>query len=102
MAEIRLAKTLSGDMVIGVDSPEKNGIKDVAAVQLVPSSTGNISIAILPFGFPFEDEIGGFLANDKLLYEINKIPEELKNKYTEAKSNIRIAQSNPADGKIIL
>lgn len=102
MAEVRLAKTIAGDTVIGIDAPEKNGIKDVASVQLVPSSTGNISIAILPFGFPFEDEIEGFLANDKLLYEINKIPEELKNKYTEAKSNIRIAKSNSSDGKIIL
>lgn len=102
MAEIRLAKTVTGDVVIGADDKEKNGIKDVAAVQIVPSASGSISIALLPFGFPFEDEIGGFLPNDRLIYEISKIPEELKNKYTEAKSNIRIAQTGAAGGKIIL
>lgn len=102
MAEIRLAKTITGDIVIGTDDAERNGIRDVAAVQMVPSASGSISIALLPFGFPFEDEIGGFLSNDKLIYEISKIPEELKNKYTEAKSNIRIAQTGASDRKIIL
>lgn len=101
MADIKLAKIVSGDFVIGIDDQKKGGIDEVALVQIVPSSTGSISIALLPLGFPFEEEISGFLANDKILYVVQKIPEELKNKYTEAKTNIRIA-SGSKDGKIIL
>lgn len=101
--EIKLAKMINGDFVIGVDAPEKDGLADVALVQLVPSASGNLSIAILPMGFPFEEEINGFITNDKLLYVIKKVPEELKNKYTESKTNIRIASAGSAgDGKIIL
>lgn len=101
--DIKLAKMINGDFVIGVDSPEKDGISDVALVQIIPSSSGNLSIALLPLGFPFEEEINGFLPNDKLLYVIKKVPEELKNKYTESKTNIRIASAGPSnDGKIIL
>lgn len=100
MSNIRLAKTLSGEIIIGEDS-NGSGIKNVAIVQMMPSPTGNLSIALLPYGFPFEDEISGYVSNQHLIYEISKIPEELKNKYTEAKSNIKIAQSTP-EGKIIL
>lgn len=101
MADIKLAKIVSGDFVIGVDDQKKGGIDEAALVQIVPSATGSLSIALLPLGFPFEEEITGFVSNDKILYVIQKVPEELKNKYTEAKTNIRIA-SGANDGKIIL
>ncbi len=101
MADIKLAKTVSGEIIIGINDEDNKRIKDVAVVQIMPSPSGNLSIALLPYGFPFEDEISGFISKEHLIYEIKTIPEELINKYTEAKSNIKIAQNVP-DGKIIL
>lgn len=102
MAETRLAKIVTGEIVMGIDAPELGGIKDVANVQIIPSG-GGMQLALLPFGFPFEEDIKGFIANDKVIYEIEKIPSELIDKYTEAKSNIRIAKTGGSgDGGIIL
>lgn len=99
--EVKLAKIINGDFIIGLDDKEKGGISEAALVQIVPSASGSLSIALLPMGFPFEEEITGFVSDDKILHTVKKVPEELKNKYTEAKSNIRIASSS-GDGKIIL
>lgn len=99
--EVKLAKIINGDFVIGLDDTVKGGIDEAALVQIVPSATSSLSIALLPLGFPFEEDIVGFIPNDKILHVVEKVPEELKNKYTEAKSNIRIA-STSRDGKIIL
>lgn len=99
--EVKLAKIINGDFIIGLDDREKCGVSEAALVQIVPSASGSLSIALLPMGFPFEEEITGFVSDDKILYTVKKVPEELKNKYTEAKSSIRIA-SSAGDGKIIL
>ncbi|MGA1862550.1 hypothetical protein OWM07_06675 [Deferribacter thermophilus] len=91
--EIKMVKLVSGDTVIG-NFDEENGIlKDIAAIQTIPVGGSGVQIALLPFGFPFEDEIGGEISSDKILYEYKKIPEELKNKYLEAKSNIKITSN---------
>jgi hypothetical protein len=63
----------------------------VVVVQAVPVGGSGIQIAILPFGFPYEEEIGGEIGWDKVMYVYNEFPEDLKNKYIEAKTNIRIA-----------
>ena len=76
--------------MLAIFDEASNSYKDVAAVQAIPSG-GGMQIAILPFGFPYEEEIGGEIAADKVIYEYAKIPEELKEKYIEAKSNIKIA-----------
>ncbi|MGA1846137.1 hypothetical protein [Deferribacter abyssi] len=91
--EIKMVKLVSGDTVIGNYDEETNTLKDIAVVQTIPVGGSGMQIAILPFGFPFEDEIGGEISCDKILYEYTKIPEELKNKYLEAKSNIKITSN---------
>ena len=41
------------------------------------------------------------ISNDKIIYEIEKVPEDLQNKYTEATSNIKLI-SGSNNGNIIL
>lgn len=101
MAKIRLVKLISGDFVIGVDEEEKKGIKNIGSLQFVPAENGGMSAALIPYGFPFEDEFKGFVGNDKVLYEIEKVPEDLQNKYTEATSDIKLI-SGSNNGNIIL
>lgn len=101
MSNIRLAKIISGDFIVGIDDEDKKGIKNVGILQFVPTETGGMSVALLPMGFPFENDFGGFISNDKILYEVEKVPEDLQNKYTEATSNIKLISNNNG-GNIIL
>lgn len=101
MAKIRLVKLISGDFVIGIDEEEKKGISNIGSLQFVPAENGGMSVALIPYGFPFEDEFKGFVADDKILYEVEKVPEDLQNKYTEATSNIKLI-SGSNNGNIIL
>jgi hypothetical protein len=87
---VKFIKLVSGDVVIAQYDESEKKYTDIALVQAIPSG-GGMQIAILPFGFPYEEEIGGEIFEDKVLYVYEKIPEELKEKYIEAKSNIKIA-----------
>ena len=87
---IKFVKLVSGDVIIAQYDEENKIYKDIALVQAIPSG-GGMQIAILPFGFPYEEEIGGEISEDKVLYVYDKTPEELKEKYVEARSNIKIA-----------
>ena len=92
--DVKFAKLISGDTVIGVYNGDEKKIQDVALVQAVPSQSGSgVQIMILPFGFPYENEIIGEIAEDKILYEYKKLPDELKSKYLQEKSNIKISSS---------
>jgi hypothetical protein len=91
MENIKFVKLVSGDTCIGIKDDEKNILKDVAVVQAVPMGGSGIQIAILPFGFPYEVEIGGEIGWDKVMYVYAEFPEDIKNKYIEAKSGIRMA-----------
>ncbi len=91
---VKFVKLVTGETVIGTYNPEKNGLEDVAQIQVIPGSAG-IQIAILPYGFPFEEKITGFISMDKVVYEFSHVPQDLENKYYEAKSNIRISSTMP-------
>ncbi len=92
---VKFVKLVTGETVIGTYNPEKNGLEDVAQIQVIPGSAG-IQIAILPYGFPFEEKITGFISMDKVVYEFSNIPQDLENKYHEAKSNIKISSTMPS------
>jgi hypothetical protein len=97
--DVRLVKLVSGDVVIGVYDENEKKLKDIAMVQAIPNpGTGSVQIAILPFGFPYDNEIGGEIEEEKILYNFNKVPEDLKNKYLEEKSNIKITSAVPNVG----
>ena len=94
--DVKFAKLISGDTVIGVYNSDEKKLEDVAIVQAVPSQgSSGVQIMILPFGFPYENEITGEISEDKILYEYKKIPDELKTKYLEEKSNIKISPRMP-------
>ncbi|MCD8553975.1 hypothetical protein [Seleniivibrio sp.] len=88
---IMFAKLVSGETIIGIKDEEAGVCKDVVLVQAMPTHTGSLQIAIVPFGFPFEDEVRGSIRLDHVVYEYKDTPADLANKYVETKSNIKIA-----------
>jgi hypothetical protein len=91
--DIKLVKLVSGDTAMGQYDPNEKVLKDLVIVQTIPTAAGGIQIALLPFGFPYDDAVGGKLDERHVMYEYAKVPEELSNKYLETKSNIRIASN---------
>ncbi|MDO9633314.1 MAG: hypothetical protein Q7I92_15555 [Humidesulfovibrio sp.] len=95
--DIRLVKLINGESVIGKWSDDGKTITDPAVLQTVPSQQG-VQMMLLPFGYPFEQEITGEISTVHVLYEYKKAPEELKTKYLEASSNLTL--SAPGGGNI--
>lgn len=87
MSEIRLVKLVTGEFCVGIDDEEFHGIKDVALLQFNQTENG-ININLISYGFPFEQQFGGFIYNDNIIYEVENIPEDLKTRYTEALNNL--------------
>lgn len=88
---IVFAKLVSGETIIGTKDEQAGVIKDLVLVQAMPTHTGALQIAIVPYGFPFEDEVRGSVAASHVIYEYKDVPADLANKYIETKSNIKIA-----------
>lgn len=95
--DIRLAKLINGETVLGKWNAAENKITDVAVLQTVPTQSG-VQMMLLPFGYPFENEFGGEIALAHVLYEYKTFPEELKTKYLEATSNITLATPGSLGG----
>lgn len=95
--DIRLVKLINGETVIGKWSEDGKTISDPAVLQTVPMQQG-VQMMLLPFGYPFEQEICGAISTSHVLYEYTKAPEELKTKYLEAASNLTL--SAPGAGNI--
>jgi hypothetical protein len=51
-------------------------------------------MALLPFGYPFDQEIQGEISLEHVMYRYKNVPEDLKNKYREASSNLTISSAN--------
>lgn len=88
--DIRLVKLINGEMALGKWDAESRKIKDVAVLQTVPTQQG-VQMLLLPFGYPFENDIQGEISFDHVLYEYKSCPEELKTKYLEATSNLTLS-----------
>ena len=95
--DIRLVKLINGESVIGKWSADGKTITDPAVLQTVPSQQG-VQMMLLPFGYPFEQDITGEISTAHVLYEYKKLPEELKTKYLEASSNLTLTA--PGGGNI--
>jgi len=95
--DIRLVKLINGETVIGKWSADGQTISDPAVIQTVPMQQG-VQMMLLPFGYPFEQEITGEISTKHVLYEYTKVPEELKTKYLEAASNLTL--SAPGAGSL--
>jgi hypothetical protein len=91
--EIRLVKLISGDMVLGKWNEQERTLQEPAMLQTIPTQQGGVQMALLPFGYPFDQEIEGEISLDHVLYCYKNLPEDLKNKYMEASSNLTISSS---------
>ncbi len=91
--DVRLLKLINGEMIIGKYDAEANKVKEVALLQTIPTQQG-AQMMLLPFGYPFEQDINGEISLDHVLYEYKTFPEELKNKYLEAVSNLTISTAS--------
>ncbi len=88
--DIRLVKLITGDLVLGKWSADGAKIEDPAQLQTVPTQQG-VQMMLLPFGYPFENDMSGSIETTHVLYEYKKFPEELKTKYLEAVSNLTLS-----------
>ncbi len=92
--DIKLVKIVTGDLVVGKWDDDEKKIKDPAVIQTLPTQSGGIQMAIMPFGYPFDTEIQGEISSEHIVYFYKSIPEELKNKYLEASSNLTISSAS--------
>ncbi|WFS61244.1 hypothetical protein LF599_11220 [Pseudodesulfovibrio thermohalotolerans] len=86
--DIRLVKLVSGEMVVG--NFAGSDIEEPAILQAMPTQQGTQMI-LLPYGYPFDQEMQGKIAQSHVLFEYKTCPEELKTKYIEAKTNISMS-----------
>lgn len=90
--DIRLAKLINGDLVLGKWSEDGSKIQDPAQIQTLPTQQG-VQMLLLPFGYPFEQEISGEISTKHVMYEFKKCPEDIKTKYLEATSNLTLSMT---------
>lgn len=90
---VKLVKLVNGDTVIGKHNAEQEILESVAILQTIPTQQG-VQMALLPFGYPFEDGFDATIKACHILYEYKKCPEDLEAKYLEATSNITIASTS--------
>jgi hypothetical protein len=58
--DIRLVKLINGETVVGKWDEESKRLKELAILQTVPTQQG-VQMVLMPFGYPFETEIGAAL-----------------------------------------
>lgn len=88
--DVKLVKLVNGDLIIGKFPKGSTVITDPAVLQTVPTQQG-VSMMILPYGYPFENEVGGSIEARHVLYVYQTFPEELRTRYMEAKSNLTLS-----------
>lgn len=88
---IVFAKLVSGEMVLAEKDEAAGLIRNICQVQVMPTQTGSMQIAIVPFGFPFEEEVRGEINLTNVLFEYKDVPGDLADKYIETKTNIKRA-----------
>jgi hypothetical protein len=57
MYDIRLVKLVNGDMVLGKWNQDKGVISGPAILQTIPTQQGGMQMLLLPFGYPFDQEM---------------------------------------------
>lgn len=88
--DVRLVKIITGELIIGKFDKNTNILKDVAIMQTAPSKEGGMQLMMIPYGYPFEQNMEGEIAEKHFLYIYNRVPQELIDKYLETSSNITL------------
>ena len=91
--DIRMVKLASGDMVLGKYDEEKNALTDAAILQTIPSEQG-VQILLLPYGYPFDQKFDGEISFTHAIYQYKNLPQDIKDRYLEATSNITLSSGN--------
>jgi hypothetical protein len=91
MYDIRLVKLVNGDMVLGKWEQDKGVLKDPAILQTIPTQQGGMQMLLLPFGYPFDQQMEGEIELRHVIYQYKTVPEELKTKYLEATTNLTLS-----------
>lgn len=91
MYDIRLVKLVNGEMVLGKWDQDKGLIKDPAILQTIPTQQGGVQMLLLPFGYPFDQNMDGEIEVRHVLFQYKSVPEELKTKYLEATTNLTLS-----------
>ncbi|RQD66568.1 MAG: hypothetical protein D5R98_02185 [Desulfonatronovibrio sp. MSAO_Bac4] len=92
--DIRLVKIVTGDMVLGKWDEKENKLTDLATLQMVPTQQGGVQMMLLPFGYPIDNDLTGEIEAKHIIYTYKNLPEDLKNKYLEASSNLTISSAS--------
>ncbi len=90
--DIRMAKLVSGEIIIGKYNELANQFDEVALMQSVPTKEG-VQMMMLPYGYPFEQTFVASVDLKHVMYAYQSTPEELQNKYIEILTNISIQKS---------
>ena len=90
MYDIRLAKLVNGEMVLGKWDQEAGVIRDRPFCRRFPAQ-GGVQMLLLPFGYPFDQEMTGEIELKHVLFQYKSTPEELKTKYLEAVTNLTLS-----------
>ena len=88
--DIRMCKLVSGETIVGKYDKDQKQIKDPAILQVIPSQQ-TVQMMLVPFGYPFESEFAGHIDETHVIYMYAKCPEDLKDKYLEAVSNLTLS-----------
>jgi len=89
--KIVFAKLVTGEMILAEKDAEAGVVRDICQVQVMPTQSGGMQVAILPYGFPFEEEVRGEISVAHVLFEYKDVPTDLVDKYVETKTNIKRA-----------
>lgn len=88
--DIKMVKLVSGDIAIGKFDSASNVINDPATLQTVPTQQG-VQMMLMPFGYPFDNDFGGSISMNHVIYNFRTLPEDLKTKYLEACSSLTLS-----------
>ncbi|BBD09043.1 hypothetical protein [Desulfovibrio ferrophilus] len=92
--DIRLVKLINGEMILGkyVEEDGQAKLQDAAVLQTVPTQQG-VQMMLVPFGYPFDNEMDAEIDYKHVIYRYKKIPADLETKYLEAASGLAMASS---------
>jgi hypothetical protein len=98
--DVRLVKIVTGELIIGKFDAEANVLKDVAIIQTVPTQQG-VQLVMLPYGYPFDQEVCGHIESKHFLYEYAHTPQDVQDKYLEVCSKLSLSSGglNPNPGQ---
>ena len=85
--DIRLVKLVSGELVMGKYHAATKTLNEVAIMQTVPME-GGVQMAMLPYGYPFDQQFTGQISEVHFMFQYSKAPEEIQSKYLEVISGL--------------